>query len=101
MFVAAAAKLLQSCPTLYDPIDGSPPGSSVPGILQARIVEWVAVHVTLKNTHLCFCFHFSAEILSIAFLSSSNILNMDILKSNNGSTLSLSVYRLASRKYNC
>ena len=36
-------KSLQSCPTLCDPIDGSPPGSSVPGILQARILEWVAV----------------------------------------------------------
>ena len=40
---AAAAKLLQSCPTLCDPVDGSPPGSSVPGILQARILEWVAI----------------------------------------------------------
>ena len=40
---AAAAKSLQSCPTLCDPIDGSPPGSSVPGILQARIPEWVAI----------------------------------------------------------
>ena len=40
---AAAAKLLQSCPTLCDPIDCSPPGSSVPGILQARILEWVAI----------------------------------------------------------
>ena len=39
---AAAAKLLQSCPTLCDSIDGSLPGSSVPGILQARILEWVA-----------------------------------------------------------
>ena len=38
-----AAKLLQLCPTLCDPIDGSPPGSSVPGILQARILEWVAI----------------------------------------------------------
>ena len=38
----AAAKSLQSCPTLCDPIDGSPPGSSIPGILQARILEWVA-----------------------------------------------------------
>ena len=37
----AAAKSLQSCPTLCDPIDGSPPGSAVPGILQARILEWV------------------------------------------------------------
>ena len=40
---AAAAKLLQSCPTLCDPIDGSPPGSAVPGILQARTLEWVAI----------------------------------------------------------
>ena len=40
---AAAAKSLQSCPTLCDPIDGSPPGSSVPGILQAGILEWVAI----------------------------------------------------------
>ena len=42
-FAAAAAKSLQSCPTLYDPIDGSPPGSPVPGILQARTLEWVAI----------------------------------------------------------
>ena len=40
---AAAAKLPQSCPTLCDPIDGSPPGSPVPGILQARTLEWVAI----------------------------------------------------------
>ena len=40
---AAAAKSLQSCPTLCDPIDGSPLGSSIPGILQARILEWVAI----------------------------------------------------------
>ena len=40
---AAAAKSLQSCPTLCYPIDGSPPGSPVPGILQARILEWVAI----------------------------------------------------------
>ena len=43
MAVAAAAKLLQSCPTLCDPMDGSPPGSAVPGILQARTLEWVAI----------------------------------------------------------
>ena len=42
-FAAAAAKSLQSCPTLCDPIDGSPPGSPVPGILQARILAWVAI----------------------------------------------------------
>ena len=40
---AAAAKSLQSCPTLCDPIDGSAPGSSIPGILQARTLEWVAI----------------------------------------------------------
>ena len=40
---AAAAKLLQLCPTLCDPIDGSPPGSPVPGILQARTLEWVSI----------------------------------------------------------
>ena len=40
---AAASKSLQSCPTLCDPIDGSPPGSPVPGILQARTLEWVAI----------------------------------------------------------
>ena len=40
---AAAAKKLQSCPTLCDPIDSSPPGSPVPGILQARTLEWVAI----------------------------------------------------------
>ena len=40
---AAAAKLLQSCPTLCNPINGSPPGSPVPGILQARTLEWVAI----------------------------------------------------------
>ena len=39
----AVAKSLQSCPTLCDPIDGSPPGSPIPGILQARILEWVAI----------------------------------------------------------
>ena len=40
---AAAAKSCQSCPTLCDPIDGSPPGSAFPGILQARTLEWVAI----------------------------------------------------------
>ena len=42
-WTAAAAKSLQSCPTLCDPIDGSPPGSPIPGILQARPPEWVAI----------------------------------------------------------
>ena len=43
VLAAAAAKSLQSCPTLCDPIDGSPPGSPVPGILQARTLGWVAI----------------------------------------------------------
>ena len=45
---AAAAKLLQSCPTMCDPIDGSPPGLAVPGILQARVLEWVAIAFSNK-----------------------------------------------------
>ena len=44
----AAAKSFQSCPTLCDPIDSSPPGSPVPGILQARTLEWVAI--SFSNT---------------------------------------------------
>ena len=44
---AAATKLLQSCPTLGNPTDGSPPGSSIPGILQARILEWVAISFSI------------------------------------------------------
>ena len=40
---AVAAKSLQSCPTLCDPIDGSPPGFTIPGLLQARTLEWVAI----------------------------------------------------------
>ena len=54
----AGAKSLQSCPTLCDPIDSSPPGSSVPGILQARILEWVAIALSnacmhAKSLQLC------------------------------------------------
>ena len=55
---AAAAKSLQSCPTLCDPIHGSPPGSTVPGILQARTLEWVAISffnacMHAKSLQLC------------------------------------------------
>ena len=59
---AAAAKSLQSCPTLCDPRDGSPPGSSVPGSLQARILEWVAssfskacMHAKSRQSHPTLC----------------------------------------------
>ena len=49
-FSAAAAKSCQSCPTLCNPIDGSPPGSPVPGILQARTLEWVAISFSVKSS---------------------------------------------------
>ena len=55
---AAAAKSLQPCPTLCDPIDGSPLGFSVPGILQARILEWVAIpfsHSENENNQISVC----------------------------------------------
>ena len=48
----AAAKSLQSCPTLCDPVDSSPPGSPVPGILQAKTLEWVDISSMIKNTVL-------------------------------------------------
>ena len=70
VFAAAAAKSLQSCPTLCDPIDGSPPGSPIPGILQARVLEWgtiivfIPIQFTLlskysreKSLHLCSRIH--------------------------------------------
>ena len=50
---AAAAKSLQSYPTLCDPVDGSPPGSPVPGILQARTLEWVAIYYLNINSTSC------------------------------------------------
>ena len=55
----AAAKSLQSCPTLCDPIDGSPPGSSIHGILQARVLEWVAI---------AFYWYFLLLYLEISFI---------------------------------
>ena len=50
---AAVAKSLQSCPTLCDPIDGNPPGSSIPGILQERILEWVAISFSSIDIRIC------------------------------------------------
>ena len=52
----AAAKSLQSCPTLCDPIDGSPPGSPIPGILQARTLEWVAISFSNMKSRLVITF---------------------------------------------
>ena len=46
-YAAAAAESLQSCPTLCNPMDGSPPGSAVPGIFQARILEWGAISLCI------------------------------------------------------
>ena len=65
---AAAAKSIQSCPTLCDPTDGSPPGSPVAGILQARTLEWVAFAFSIFNTNQFF-----------------KILSSDIRKENIGS----------------
>ena len=48
-YTAAAAKSLHSCLTLYDPIDSSPPGSPVPGVLQARTLEWVAISFSARQ----------------------------------------------------
>ena len=49
LYPAATAKSLQSCPTLCNPIDGSPPGSAIPGILQARTLEWIAISLIIWN----------------------------------------------------
>ena len=54
---AAIAKSLQSCPTLCDPIDGSPPGSPVPGILQARILEWGAIAFSVVRCSFLYSVH--------------------------------------------
>ena len=70
---AATVKSLQSCPTLCDPTDSSPPGSSVPGILQARILEWVAISFSKKG-HTAFLFwcywqrFFKKGILGVHFV---------------------------------
>ena len=49
IYAAATAKSLQACPTLCDPIDGSPPGSPIPGILQARTLKWVAISFSIHE----------------------------------------------------
>ena len=81
---AAAAKLLQSCPTLCDPIDGSPPGSPVLGILQARILEWVAIYksntdqfrciwgVKKTNPRIFLFLHFTISIVPLVLFHCNN-----------------------------
>ena len=67
-----SAKSLQSCPTLCDPIDGSPPGSPIPGILQARTLEWVAISFSkmfsgrTKFTGLYYCPVKAATAMSVS-----------------------------------
>ena len=58
MYTATTTKSLQSCPTLCDPVDGSPPGSPVPGILQARTLEWVAISFSI-------CTHSALNVIQI------------------------------------
>ena len=55
--LAAAAKSLQLCPTLCNPIDGSQTGSPVPGILQARVLEWGAIAFSDIYIHIYICIH--------------------------------------------
>ena len=65
---AAAAKLLQSCPTLYDSIDGSPPGSPVPGILQARALEWGCHFLLLVFLIITYGYRKFTYVIRIIFL---------------------------------
>ena len=67
---AAAAKSLQSCPTLCDPIDGSPPGSPIPGILQARTLEWVGIILVsdgMDAEDSCMVNYYFSGVLRILF----------------------------------
>ena len=66
---AAAAKLLQLCPTLCFPIDSSPPGSPVPGILQARTLEWVGLSLFWGWGTLCLTLNFQNLFLDCKFVA--------------------------------
>ena len=76
----AAAKSLQSCPTLCDPIDGSPPGSSAPGILQARILEWVAISFSNMLSRLVIAFLPRSKCLLISWLLSPSVVILETKK---------------------
>ena len=67
IYIPAAAKSLQSCPTLCDPIDGSPPGSPVPGILQARTLEWGAIAFSYLHSYMDRIFILNASTLNKLF----------------------------------
>ena len=62
LVAAAAAKSLQSCPTLCGPIDGSPPGSAVPGILQARVPEWGPLPSPMGVEHPSYIFVWCSQL---------------------------------------
>ena len=78
---AAAAKSLQSCLTLCDPRDGSPPGSAIPGILQARTLEWVAISFSISSftavISCCFAFTREQGSLIIMFLKCLFFITVD------------------------
>ena len=67
---AAAAKSLQLCPTLCNPIDGSPPGSLIPGILQAKTLEWVAISFSNMLSRLVITFLLRSMCFLISWLQS-------------------------------
>ena len=81
---SAAAKSLQSCLTLCDPVDGSPPGSPVPGILQARTLEWVAISSTtaLRSFRGSILFQNSSKVLTCSYLRLFLWENMQIQRIN-------------------
>ena len=67
--MSAAAKSRQSCLTLCDPIDSSPPGSAIPGILQARILEWVAISFSIMSAILHILFLILTVTLEIVYFN--------------------------------
>ena len=73
MKVKSESEVAQSCPTLCDPMDCSPPGSSVHGIFQARVLEWVAITVSVNNNSIpingsCCCFNFYYYLIQPSLL---------------------------------
>ena len=90
---AAAAKSLQSCPTLYDPMDHSLPGFSVHGILQARTLEWVAISFSKMLSRLVITFLPRSKRLLISWLQSPStvILEPPKIKTDTVSTVSPSI----------
>ena len=81
LFAAAAAKSLQSCPTLCDPRDNRPPGSAVPGILQARTLEWVAISFLFMTMYIsCFapCIDGQLDFFHVLVIVNKGPVNMGV-----------------------